>query len=102
MNIPTRELIDEISDRTLETFMQCMLDQTEPMIVMKLISGIIKEELDKHGFPYTEEQVRELAAMLGIQFLETIDKATEEMGYFPITTKRETTLLASNDEEYLQ
>ena len=62
-----------MSDRTLEVFFQGMVDQTDPMIVMESVGDIIKEELEKHGVPWTEMQVKEMAATLGIQFLESLE-----------------------------
>ena len=76
---PPQGLVDSMSDRTLEVFFQGMIDRTDPVTVMNSVGDIIKEELEKHGVPCTEVQVTEMAAMLGLQFLESIDAAMKEV-----------------------
>lgn len=75
---PPKELVDSLSEKTLETFFDCMIKQTEPVVVMEMIGDIIKEEFDMHDFPYTEGQVRELSAALGLSFLDSLEFAYKE------------------------
>ena len=85
---PPKELVDSLSEKTMETFFDCMIKQTEPVVVMEMIGDIIKEEFDKHRFPYTEEQIRELSAALGLSFLNSLEfafKKEEAMNDDPIT-----------------
>lgn len=78
--IPSKELVDDLSDKTLDVFFQAMVDQTDPAIVMSMIGSIIKEELTKHQIPFNEDQVKELSAMLGLEFLKSLEMAMGNVG----------------------
>ncbi len=78
--IPPIELINSMSDRTLDVFFQGMVNQTDPATVMSMVEDIIKDELSKHNVPYVETQVKEMSATLGLEFLRSLEMAMDKVG----------------------
>lgn len=72
MITPREALIEIISKRTFEEILNCMDENAEGEEVIQRTATIIKLELDKCGIPYTEEEIRGIAVLLGIQFVECL------------------------------
>ena len=75
MKKPPQKLISSITKASWDKFLSCFMENKGGEETITSVAAVISSELDKANWPCTSEEARQLAVILGLRFVKSMEEA---------------------------